>query len=588
LTAFFNMQSFLPESFSQYCGLFTPYQTPEGWNLYKAIHSLQLFEEVQHIDVGWRSWKVTYDSTQIEYYTHTNGVLCVQVSKDVTLPLFADCRPIYDYDDHGRWYSYNREGDLHIISYHKENAQLENGSSNIHYIVFVADQSVELHDHWIQQYYSYDKKRGSKDSLYVYHPCSFTGSGKIIVACGFDLEQTKKRLRDVQVNDITYRKNDSQVTQQEVYLGCPQDPAESCALQYAVNAMNQLTCNNHDNLGLYAGLPWFFQFWTRDEAIGLSGLFVTGQYQLAKQILTTRLKVLDDGRLPNRFPHADLGSADGVGWVCKRMYDLLHCIDPTSYFTFDELRDIRSIVTESIMRIESTYMKNGLIYNKPLETWMDTGSPYDERAGYRVEIQALFAIQLRLVNYITELVGEEKHEFVQKELDFRKTVVSQLFDECLWDGLTADGELDKTIRPNVFIAYYVYPWLCSHEEWEVTFDRCIKELYLPWGGLSTISKSHPLFKEYHTGQSNESYHRGDSWYFINNMAGYCLYEFDSHKYSDIVDSIIRASTQEILTCGAVGCHAEITDAASITSYGCFSQLWSNAQFIELVKAVRLQ
>ena len=47
-----------------------------------------------------------------------------------------------------------------------------------------------------------------------------------------------------------------------------------------------------------------------------------------KSILFRQLKkILSDGRIPNRFPHSDLGSADGVGWVFKRVYDFIKILN---------------------------------------------------------------------------------------------------------------------------------------------------------------------------------------------------------------------------------------------------------------------
>ena len=124
--------------------------------------------------------------------------------------------------------------------------------------------------------------------------------------------------------------------------------------------------------------------------------------------------------------------------------------------------------------------------------------------------------------------------------------------------------------------------LLTKKQWEKTFDTVLKKIWLPWGGVSTIDISHSLFQSQYTGETNESYHRGDSWYWVNNLVGVCLQRLNAKKYAPKITKILTASTREILESGSCGRHAEVSDAQSLTSYGTFFQLWSSAMFIELV------
>jgi len=71
-----------------------------------------------------------------------------------------------------------------------------------------------------------------------------------------------------------------------------------------------------------------------------------------------------------------------------------------------------------------------------------------------------------------------------------------------------------------------------------------------------VDKKIKFFISEHTGENNESYHNGDSWFWINNLAAICLYRLDRKKYKKYIDKIIEASTKEILWQGAIGHHAE--------------------------------
>jgi glycogen debranching enzyme len=146
----------------------------------------------------------------------------------------------------------------------------------------------------------------------------------------------------------------------------------------------------------------------------------------------------------------------------------------------------------------------------------------------------------------------------------------------------ADGKSDFTIRPNIFIAYYISPEILSKKEWESVFDLALKKLWLNWGGITTIEKENELFQPVHTGVDNKSYHRGDSWFFINHIAGISLLRLNEKKYSKKINKIINASIEEMFNSGAIGAISEISSAHSITSFGCHNQAWSNATFIELM------
>jgi glycogen debranching enzyme len=149
--------------------------------------------------------------------------------------------------------------------------------------------------------------------------------------------------------------------------------------------------------------------------------------------------------------------------------------------------------------------------------------------------------------------------------------------------MLADGLDDWTVRPNIFIAAYVYPELLSKTEWTLCFKNALPKLWLSWGGLASIDKNNPLFTPRYTGETRQSYHRGDSWFWINNLAALVMSRTNKAKFKRYIDAIAKASAKEILTSGAVGHHAEVSSASRLESQGCMAQAWSDAMFIELVE-----
>jgi len=233
-------------------------------------------------------------------------------------------------------------------------------------------------------------------------------------------------------------------------------------------------------------------------------------------------------------------------------------------------------------------MKDGLITNGPLETWMDTSCGESNRSGVRVEIQALYLSMLRLAEFLNRFLElKNAHEYKQQDHEM-KTLIKQrlMIDGTLLDGADNNGNPDMSIRPNIFLAYYACPHLLKKDEWIKTFDKVINECYLDWGGFSSISKNHPLFQANHTGINNQSHHHGDSWYYINNIAAFCLHDLDAEKYADKIAKIAEASKNEMLFSGFLGSCAELSSASHQSSDGCLCQAWSAATLIELLSKLK--
>ena len=181
-------------------------------------------------------------------------------------------------------------------------------------------------------------------------------------------------------------------------------------------------------------------------------------------------------------------------------------------------------------------------------------------------------------NYISKLTGS-KQVFKNYEKEYRKIVKKRFFNQGkLADCIMQDS--DVVTRPNLFIAYYVYPDLLSRREWKKAFDNSLKELWLGWGGLSSVSQKNSLFISSYSGEDDISYHNGDSWYYINNLAAISMHRLDKRYYYDKIKKIINASKEELLFSGLIGCSAEVSSAKQMKSEGCLSQAWSSATFIE--------
>jgi glycogen debranching enzyme len=308
-----------------------------------------------------------------------------------------------------------------------------------------------------------------------------------------------------------------------------------------------------DNKGMFAGYPWFFQYWARDELISF-GAYYDINKDLCRDFVKKWSNVIGEEFAISAKEKIDGSfegkSVDAVGWLFKRME------------LYPELMQEQRSKIDNFL----SHLSNDFIETRG-ESWMDS-----IQRSNGIEIQAMKLYILRMAGKITN-----KGIFSEKERIFREIVRAKYFDgEFLYD---AD---DRKIRPNIFIAYYFYPELLSREEWERVIDNELKELWCEWGGVSSLSKKDSLYKNDYSGEIPGSYHNGDSWFWINNLAGWVLTDLNKEKYYEKIKKILSASTDEILFSGAVGHHAELSSASALRSEGAVSQAFSAGMFVEFV------
>ncbi|NQV09535.1 hypothetical protein HQ529_06835 [Candidatus Woesearchaeota archaeon] len=521
------------------------------------------------------------------FMNHSNSILYNVDNFTGDVEVTLDCRKMYDFDDKGRIYNIKKEKDMLIIEYIKyANESLKKKKYTI-YTVIKGVKDYEVIDSWERKHYEYDEKRGSIPfELYVYKALKIKvdKSANLVFSFSDNKSDAVKKATHLYKNYPYLRKS------QKTYVNniCHRDfnikgeyprMAYSCASK----SLNDLVQEIGKEEGIYAGLPWFYQFWSRDEFISLKALLLNKNYSGVKNIISRNLKnIQKDGRLANiNNKKTKIGSADSVGWMFKRIQDSIRIMKKRKvlkdYFSKKEISNIKTKLKNSIKDIGKNYMKNMLIHNNPKETWMDSDFDGDTREGYRIEIQALY---LNMIKFMKELCEDKTSDYTKysiMEKEMTKRVKESFYDHHLLDGIK-----DYKVRPNIFLAYYIYPELLKKREWQKSFKYALKRLWLHWGGLSTIGKDSSLFSENSTGENSKSYHRGDSWFFMNNLAAVCMHKLNKRKYKRYITKILVASTNEILFSGVVGCSAEISSASSFKSEGCFSQAWSSATYIELI------
>lgn len=514
--------------------------------------------------------------------------------------LTLDCRKIYDFDDQGRKYLIQEHDGILLITYQKYKGHMSTEKDYEIYLAIATGTPYLRREKWVRHAYPLDKGRNSPPfECYCYQALAFDVKkyARLIIGCGVSKEEAMKNAallaRDYETKEKHYASWWTRVTGGKVTPHIPEEETEvRVAYEQALGSLHALTITTEEvekpyTKGIVAGLPWFFQLWSRDEAVSLGALIKEGYYYEAKEILYRHLRFIDaQGRMPSRLP-VGAKTADSTGWAFSRLYDLLETLQNQQeierYFIHEDIELLFEKLEEVIVALLKYHTAEQLAINGAGETWMDSVYNNDTRKGACIEIQALRLKMYRCMQLLSKMLGKRKEAQLYHDLEqaMHKKVKRMFWhDPVLADRI--DETIDTTTRPNVFLAYYLYPELLSQEEWKRCFRAALEKLWLPWGGVSTIAKDNPLFCYRSTGEDNKSYHRGDSWFWINNLTACCLHRIDRKEFHTSIQGIKKASTEAMLYLGSTGTSAELSSSLSLGSEGCWNQAWSSATYIELI------
>lgn len=377
------------------------------------------------------------------------------------------------------------------------------------------------------------------------------------------------------------------------------DPQVDAAVGWNVLTLDALI-TRQTGQGIYAGLPWFNDYWGRDMFISLPGAcLVTGQLAVARDILrsfahyqNTDQRSRDFGRVPNRLRPDDIiyNTTDGTPLFVRALLDYVKYSGDT-----DLVRELYPAVRRSIEGpLQYRVDAKGYLTHEDADTWMDAKwrdrLPWSPRGNRANDVQALWLGQLQAGVYFASLMGDEpsaarwarvasrlRDSFGRDFLNADQTAMA--------DRLRADGQPDFTFRPNQLFALD----FISSTEQRIRLTRRIWEtLVYPWG-VASLNQDDPNF---HPWQENatylhkdEAYHNGTVWLWNNGVAIDRLIEAGQPALAyTLFHNMCRQSLQST---GAVGALSELNDALprpgqeSGAPAGTFDQAWSSAEFLRV-------
>ena len=369
------------------------------------------------------------------------------------------------------------------------------------------------------------------------------------------------------------------------------------ALNWITITMDELITEQQGN-GIYAGLPWFNEYWGRDMFISFPGAcLVTGQFDVAKQILKDFIQLQDTnpesetyGRIPNRANLEGIlyNTTDGTPRLVIQALELAKYSGDTEF-----LHEIYPAIKMSIDASIKNYTdEKGYLTHADADTWMDVkrngipGSPRGNRAN---DIQALWHAQLLAGSEIAAMMddmgsaeewsGLAVHLASNFERDFCNKSESYIYDH-----LNTDGSADIQFRPNQL---YCFDLIGDEEFKQQVTRRTWEELVYPWGVASLAQwdkQFHPQHENWHYYHKDDAYHNGTIWLWNNGIAMQRMIEYGQ---VDTAWELFKNMNRQALHEGAVGSLAENADAhpregkSWVKRSGTFLQAWSNAEHLRV-------
>lgn len=351
--------------------------------------------------------------------------------------------------------------------------------------------------------------------------------------------------------------------------------------------------------GIYAGLPWFNDYWGRDTFVSMPGLLLTtGQFGDAKAVLRSFAALQDAkpksrtfGRVPNRARPHDLlyNTADGTPRFVVALQEYGEYTGDTAL-----IAELYPAVERAADGAQRDWMDQaGYLTHDDADTWMDARrqgrealSPRGNRAN---DIEALWYAQMRASADMARRIGARtdaaRWTAIAEQIATR--FPRDYFDtahDFMADRLTPGGARDFRLRPNQLFALD----LVRDPVLKRNLTRMIwQKLVYPWG-VASLDQDDPGFYPYHENwhyyHKDQAYHNGTVWPWLNGIAIQRMLEQDQ---PDIAWKLYSNMNDQALRRGAVGSLSEVADALPRDGKkwtklsGAFLQAWSNAEQLRL-------
>lgn len=371
------------------------------------------------------------------------------------------------------------------------------------------------------------------------------------------------------------------------------------AMAWLMLTNDGLVTRQHGGWGMYAGLPWFTDFWGRDMFISMPGaVLCTGQFTAARDILASFARYQDTdsasstyGRVPNRLNLDGVlyNTTDGTPRFVMQVREYLKYTGDTAFVK--EIYPAVKTATDASLRL---YTDNrGYLTHADADTWMDAKRqgkyPCSPRGDRAVDVQALWYEQLTAAAGLARYMGrtDDEQRWATAAGRLRDSFREDFTDAAagmVYDHLNADGTPDMQLRPN---AIYALEMVADDSVCMRQTRRTWERLVYPWGVASLDQDDpqfHPYHEQWHRYHKDDAYHNGTIWLWNNGMAMQRMLEYGQ---TETAYALLRNMNRQALAEGAAGSLAENADAWPLPGRmwvrrsGTFLQAWSNSEHLRV-------
>jgi predicted glycogen debranching enzyme len=353
---------------------------------------------------------------------------------------------------------------------------------------------------------------------------------------------------------------------------------------------------------IIAGYHWFSD-WGRDTMIALPGLTLsTGRPEIARNILLTFARYVDQGMLPNRFP--DVGEAPEYNTVDATLW-MFEAVRAYAAYTnhWDFVRDnLYSVLTGIV-----DWHRRGTRFGIKVDidgllragepgvqlTWMDAKVGdliVTPRRGKPVEIQALWYNALRIMESLARRYGDTERAAMYTAMAYRARAS---FNDLFWNAASGrlydvvDGDVrDASLRPNQIFAVSLPHSMLDANRAKAVVETVERELLTP-RGLRTLDTKDPRYRGKYIGDPmsrDTAYHQGTVWPWL---IGPFFTAWLKVGGSDAKVKAWLAEFEPHLSEAGLGQVSEIFDGdPPFAPRGCIAQAWSVAELLRVAIEIK--
>jgi predicted glycogen debranching enzyme len=346
---------------------------------------------------------------------------------------------------------------------------------------------------------------------------------------------------------------------------------------------------------IIAGYHWFGD-WGRDTMISLPGLtLTTGHPEIARSILLTFAKYVDQGMLPNRFPDAgetpEYNTVDATLWYFEaiRLYynatqdkTILQDLFPVLLVILDWHRK----GTRYNIQVDPS---DGLLYAGQAGvqlTWMDAKVGdwvVTPRIGKPIEINALWYNALRSMAQFATHLGQsaQEYEAIADEILASFNRFWNAEKGYCYDVIDGPDGNNSDLRPNQLFAISLPESPLTSEQQRSIVEICGQKLLTSYG-LRSLSPDHPDYKGQYGGdqvQRDGAYHQGTVWGWL--LGPFILAHLRVYGDRALAQQFLTPMADQLMTYG-VGSLGEVFEgAAPMNPCGCIAQAWTVAEVLRV-------